>query len=657
VPDVTWGMMIGWGYGHGWEGSWTPFTVFMQDVLALRLDGPAAADGTTRMKPIRFADGWFAEYGWTTDWPEIAPVGTFTGDSSRAVWLPSADLAHVWRAYQVRHPQVAVAVDDGVLRATAPADATAVEFFDRGRSLGTVRSAPFSLPVKLQGVQTVFAVATTPSGKTPSRPVTVADGRPLDWQRGTAAETAAAAPENIVVVSAAGRATARAIVSGQPAQPAAVAALRAELEPLATSAHVEQRDAAARLLKAINAAAAQAAAQPARPNAGAVFDVRVMGAAGDGRALDGPVVQRAIDAAAAAGGGTVVLAAGTYLSGAIRMKSKVTLRLEKDAVLLAAPDAALFPPVESRWEGSQATYPAPLVVMEACTDASIVGAGTLSGNERCVLVKECKNIGFDGITFISRLRWTLHLLYSDGVVVENCRFTTDGTNTDGIDPDSSRNIVIRKCFFNTGDDCIAIKSGVNAEGVKVGRPSENITIEDCVMERGHGAVSLGSEMSGGVRNITIKGCRMSGCWAGVRIKTRRGRGGDVQNVHVSDCVISHNKVALLIDTRYKWTAGKDAIPGPEGIPLLGNFRFHDITGEGNATALVMVGMPERPIAGIHLRNISLGSGPPGSIENARDVVLESLKLDGPVRITDVTGRGLPTAVAPEAGAPPKADPP
>jgi len=256
VPEVTWGMMIGWGYGHGWEGSWTPCTVFMQDVLKLRLDGPAAADGTTRMRPIRFADGWFAEYGWTTDWPEIAPVGTFIGDPSRAVWLPSADLAHVWRAYQVRDPKVTLAVEDGVLVATAPADATAVEFFDRGRSLGTVRSAPFSLPVKLRGVQTVFAVATTPSGRTPARPVTVVDGRPLDWRRGAAAEQAAAAPENVVLVSAAGRATARAIMGGQTAQPAAVAALRAELEPLTASAHVEQRDAAAKLLAAMHAAAA-----------------------------------------------------------------------------------------------------------------------------------------------------------------------------------------------------------------------------------------------------------------------------------------------------------------------------------------------------------------------------------------------------------------
>ncbi len=256
IPDVTWGMMIGWGYGHGWEGSWTPFTVYMQDVLMLRLDGPAAADGTTRMKPIKFEDGWFAEYGWTRDWPEIAPVATFTGDRSKAVWLPSENLAHVWRAYQVQNPKVALTVDDGVLLASPPTDATSVEFFDRSRSLGTASSAPFSLPVKLQGVQTIFAVATTPAGTTPSRPVTVVNGRPLDWQRGTAAEKDAGSPANIVIVSEAGRATARAIMVGQPAEPAAVAALRVELEPLAKSPHVEQRDAAARLLAAMNAAAA-----------------------------------------------------------------------------------------------------------------------------------------------------------------------------------------------------------------------------------------------------------------------------------------------------------------------------------------------------------------------------------------------------------------
>ncbi len=90
-------------------------------MLTLRIDGPAAADGTTRMKPVRFEDGWFAEYGWTKDWPEIAPVAMFTGDRSKAVWLPSENLAHAWRAYQVRNPKVTLTVDDGGLLAKPPA--------------------------------------------------------------------------------------------------------------------------------------------------------------------------------------------------------------------------------------------------------------------------------------------------------------------------------------------------------------------------------------------------------------------------------------------------------------------------------------------------------------------------------------------------------
>jgi hypothetical protein len=255
LPDVTWGLMIGWGYGHEWEGSWTPFTVFMQDVLALRLDGPAAADGTTKLKPIRFEDGWFAEYGWTKDWPEIAPVGSFAGDRSKAVWLPAENVAHVWRAYQVQKPQVTLTVAGTTLTAEPPADTTAVEFFDRAKSLGVAREKPFAVEAGLQGVQTIYAVATTPQGKTPSRPLTVVNGWPLDWAEGRRAVKVAEVPANVVLVSDAARATARAIAAGQPAQPSDVAALEAELEPLTKSPHVEQREAAGTLIRMLDSPA------------------------------------------------------------------------------------------------------------------------------------------------------------------------------------------------------------------------------------------------------------------------------------------------------------------------------------------------------------------------------------------------------------------
>jgi hypothetical protein len=111
-------------------------------------------------------------------------------------------------------------------------------------------------------------------------------------------------------------------------------------------------------------------------------------------------------------------------------------------------------------------------------------------------------------------------------------------------------------------------------------------------------------------------------------------------VHVSDCVANDNRAALLIDTQYKWTPGLDAIPGPEGIPVLKNFSFENVTGAGNKKAIAMVGMPERPVEGIVLKNVTLTGGPPGHIENARDVVIESVKLDGPLTIVNVTGTGL-----------------
>jgi polygalacturonase len=276
---------------------------------------------------------------------------------------------------------------------------------------------------------------------------------------------------------------------------------------------------------------------------------------------------------------------------------------------------------------------------------AVAGAGTVSGNVRAVLFKNCRRVRVEGVTVISRLRWTLHLLYCDGVVVENCRFTTDGTNTDGVNPDSSRNVVIRKCRFSTGDDCIAVKSGTNAEGVKVGRPSENITIEDCVMEKGHGGVSIGSEMSGGVRNVTITRCDISGCGSGIRLKTRRGRGGFIEGITVTDCRINKVGTALLVDMLYRYTPGRDPIPGPPGIPVLRRLSFANIAGEGNRTALSLVGMPDSVIDGIALKNVKLTGGSPGRIENAKGVVVEGLTVDGPLKLVNVEATGLPSAAS------------
>lgn len=256
---VTWGMMIGWGYGHDWEGSWAVFVPFLQDVFALRDTQPHQADGAAKFAPIPFEKGWLAEHGWKTPWPEIAPVADFKGDKTKAIWLPSAGVAHVWRAFAVQKPQVTLAVTAAqgqvTLEATAPANTTEVEFFDRAQSLGTIKAAPFILKTDAlaKGVHTVFAVATTPGGKTPARPITLAGGQPLDWTAGAAVYKVAGAPENVARLSPELRKTLQAILTNTPPQPAAaeVTALRTALEGLQKDPFIEQRDAAGKLLKAL----------------------------------------------------------------------------------------------------------------------------------------------------------------------------------------------------------------------------------------------------------------------------------------------------------------------------------------------------------------------------------------------------------------------
>jgi hypothetical protein len=254
-------MMIGWGYGHNWEGSWTPFTVFFQETTRLRYDTAPDATGKVTLKHLPFEQGWFGEYGWKTDWPEIAPVKSFRGDTTKAIWLPSENMAHVWRAYQVEKPKVTLEVGGEparlVLAATPPDGTTAVEFFDRSQSIGVAKSAPFSITTDRlrDGVRTVYAVATTAAGKTPSRPITLAAGKPLDWKIGLADQKRAEQPESVARLSAAVRKTLEAIMVGGDKLPDLkdIQALRKELETLSDDPFVEQRSAAVSLLKRLPA--------------------------------------------------------------------------------------------------------------------------------------------------------------------------------------------------------------------------------------------------------------------------------------------------------------------------------------------------------------------------------------------------------------------
>src|SRR5204862_545598 len=209
-------------------------------------------------------------------------------------------------------------------------------------------------------------------------------------------------------------------------------------------------------------------------------------------------VKKAIAAAAAAGGGTIVFSGGTYLTGPIHLKSNMTLLVDVGTVLKFSSDFDDYlPMVRSRWEGTEVTNFSPLI-------------------------------------------------YGDKV--ENLE---DSPNTDGIDPESSRNVRISDSYISTGDDCIAIKSGRDAQGRRIGRPVENVTVTNCTMVRGHGGVSIGSEMAGGARRIVVSNCVFQETQRGIRIKTTRGRGNVVEDVQVSNIVVRDLKhEAFAIDMYY-----------------------------------------------------------------------------------------------------------
>ncbi|WP_019640761.1 glycoside hydrolase family 28 protein, partial [Paenibacillus fonticola] len=267
-------------------------------------------------------------------------------------------------------------------------------------------------------------------------------------------------------------------------------------------------------------------------------------------------IARAIDAASAAGGGTVYVPAGTYHTGAIFMKSNIELRLSPGAVLSFSTDPADYPAVESRWEGVKRQVHASCIYGSDLHNVSITGSGTLEGNgqpwwdkhrnrpeeleyprPKMISFDRCERVTIKDITLKNSPSWTINPICCYNVTIDNLFILNpaDSPNTDGINPESCTNVRISNCNIDVGDDCIAIKAGTEDTAERI--PCENITITNCTMVHGHGAVVLGSEMSGDIRNVTISNCVFKQTDRGIRLKSRRGRGGVVEDIRISNIVM------------------------------------------------------------------------------------------------------------------------
>ncbi|MCR5414259.1 MAG: hypothetical protein K6F50_05975 [Kiritimatiellae bacterium] len=404
----------------------------------------------------------------------------------------------------------------------------------------------------------------------------------------------------------------------------------------------------------------------------AVFSVADFGADGS-LAADTRAFALAVDAAAKAGGGRVLVPAGEWLSGPIRLKSDVELHLSEGAVVKFTDDPRAYEPaVETSWEGVELKNYSPLVYAFGCTNVAVTGKGVFApemktwkrwfsrprphmaftaelyrwcsegvpveqrdalalkgSNARPHLLQfnRCANIVLDGFKIRESPFWTIHLYHSENAVVRNLDVRAHGHNNDGIDIEMTRNVLVEKCRFDQGDDAVVLKAGRNRDGWRLARPTENVVVRDCTVVDGHVLLGIGSEMSGGVRNVFMHDCHAVGDVINIfYIKTNRRRGGFIENIWMKDCSAANAErsvVAAETDILYQW---RNLPTYEERVTRIRNINVENVACRGSADRLLLLkGDSANPIDGVTLKNVTLGRArkKPVLCVNAVNVTVDS----------------------------------
>ena len=392
----------------------------------------------------------------------------------------------------------------------------------------------------------------------------------------------------------------------------------------------------------------------------ASIDVRAMGATGDGTTKDTAAFQKALDAAAASKNGVeVFVPAGKYLIGSIVLQSNTTLRLDKDATLQGSPDKADYPLMTIRWEGKWRDGHRALIYAKNAKHIAIVGGGTIVGpfelaNLRhprgpCLIEPiDCEDVRLEDFHVRYRRMWTIHLTYCENVIAKNLTIRSEAANGDGIDVDSSSNVKIEHCDIDTGDDAIALKSGRGTEGVRIGKPTENVEITDCKLGSSFAGLAIGTEMSGGIRNIKVRRCTFTRGSNAIFIKSRIGRGGTIENIDGADLTGDGPRVFLNFDLIARGNQDEEPVRGLEGVPQARNLRFENIRSTCQTFLDAMLTSPDKPIENFSVRNVTGTCRRAIRLSNIHDVDLKEIKLTGftgpMIQINNVTGSGLENAV-------------
>ncbi len=421
--------------------------------------------------------------------------------------------------------------------------------------------------------------------------------------------------------------------------------------------------------------AAEAISFQTKPETCAI-SVKAFGAVGDGITNDTTAIQTAIHFLPK--GGRLYFPAGVYLTQPLALKSHMTLELSEDAVLLGTADRSLYPVIPGfaedlngsgpvnfgGFEGNELDMYQSLITAEFAEDITVVGRGKIDGNAqnsdfwtafrefkparpRLVFLNRCQNVVFHGVAACNGPSWHFHPYYSRELAFYDVSVTApkNSPNTDALDPEACDQVQIIGCKFSVGDDCIAIKSGKIEMGLKYKQPASNHQIRNCLMEFGHGALTLGSEIAAGVRDVTVTQCYFSHTDRGLRIKTRRGRGKlcQITNVVFDGIHMESVLTPFVINMWYnccdpdrysEYNTTRECLPVDDRTPHLGKFTFRNIACYNSEVAACYIdGLPEMPIDEVEFSDVyvhfteSAKPGKPAMLNNGTEHCRTGFYLD------------------------------
>ncbi len=414
-----------------------------------------------------------------------------------------------------------------------------------------------------------------------------------------------------------------------------------------------------------------------------IFNVKDYGAVGDAIAMNTEAIQKAIDAAEKAGGGIVTFQPGVYLTGSLFIGDNVNFNIPKGTMLMGSQNLEDYKYIDTRVAGIEMKWPAALVNIIDKKNAAITGSGVIHGKgkvfwdkywtmrkeyeakklrwivdydcdrPRGILISNCENVSVNDIVLYQPGFWSLHILYSQYVTIDNVIISNNieghGPSTDGIDIDSSSHVLVENCSINCNDDNFCLKAGRDSDGLRVNRPCEYIILRNCVAGLGAGLVTCGSETSGSIRNVVAYNLKAEGTTYGLRFKSTTQRGGSIENIYLSNITMEDVKYPLTVDLNWNpaysnsllpegydmetlpehWLKMLAQVDPKDGTPKFKNIYFNNVKASNATSCFRIGGIEESTLDNFVFNDVTFEGKDAGFIKYAKNWEFKDFSIKAP----------------------------